>query len=131
MSRELTKKQRGFVNDIVKTGNGTKSVLDNYNTKSENTASSIATENLRKPKIQEAIKSIAESIPDSLLIKRHLEGLDSMDGFFPDYSVRHKYLDSAYKIKGTFAPENTNIIVLNTNKKEIFNKAIEYLNGNH
>ncbi len=117
---KLTKKQRGFVKDYVKTENGTQSAMKHYNVKNETVASSIATENLRKPLIQEAIKSIADRIPNELLEKVHLEGLEAEKKVFknnnatgeieevssePDHAVRHKYLDSAYKLKGVYAPE--------------------------
>lgn len=120
MAENLTKKEKGFIKDYVETGNGTKSALNNYDTNDENVAAVIASENLRKPKIQEAIKSIAESIPDEDLIRVHKEGLEASRKTFknnnktgeieevadePDYAVRHKYLDSAYKLKGVYAPE--------------------------
>ena len=50
---ELTKKQQGFVNDVIKDGNATKAALNNYDIKSENkenVAGAIGSENLRKPK---------------------------------------------------------------------------------
>jgi phage terminase small subunit len=59
----LTKKQRGFVKDIIKTGNATKAALNNYDIESEdeeNVAGAIGSENLRKPKIQEALKPFLE-----------------------------------------------------------------------
>ena len=79
----------------------------------------MAVENLAKPSIQKALKpilkSIADSLPDEDLIKVHKEGLQASEKVFskegellsekPDYGVRHKYLDSAYKIKGSYAPE--------------------------
>lgn len=106
MTKTLTKKEKGFVKDYIKTGNGTKAVLSNYDTESENTAAAIASENLRKPKI---INFIQESIPDDLLARVHLEGLDAKktegDGMLPDYAVRHKYLDTAYKLKGLYGIE--------------------------
>ena len=63
MARKLTKKQRGFVKDIIRTGNGTESALNNYEIKSEDkkrVAASIASENLTKPDIQEALKPALE-----------------------------------------------------------------------
>jgi phage terminase small subunit len=119
---KLTKKEKGFVKDYVKTGHGTQSALNNYDTDDENVAGVIASENLRKPKIQEAIKSIAERIPDELLEKVHLEGLNASERIIrdgevlaekPDYAVRHKYLDSAYKLKGSYAPEKSQALNLN------------------
>lgn len=64
-----------------------------------------------------AFRSIAEQIPDDLLVKVHMEGLaanrvisanitygdadEKTNDFIevPDHAVRHKFLDSAYKIK--------------------------------
>lgn len=128
---KLSKKQKGFIKDYIKTGNGTLSALKNYNTKDETVASSIATENLTKPLIQNAIKSIADRIPDELLEKVHLEGLRASDIVSdmqgntllekPDYSVRHKYLDSAYKLKGSYAPEKK--------KLEVDEELLEVIKG--
>lgn len=119
---DLTKKQRGFVKDYVETGNGTQSALNNYDTTDPNVANVIAVENLRKPTIQNAIKSIAQSIPDEVLVQVHNEGLRAVDGENPDYSVRHKYLDSAYKLKGIYAPDKS--ITLNMNANVVDPKAI-------
>lgn len=60
--------------------------------------------------------TIADALPDNLLAKVHLEGLNATDSKTGerDYAVRHKYLDSAYKLKGSYAPEkhtNTNLNV--------------------
>jgi hypothetical protein len=107
---QLSKKQKGFIKDYVKTGNATISALNNYDTDDERVAQTIGSENLSKPMIQEAIKSIADRIPDELVEKVHLEGLQATQGENPDYSVRHKYLDSAYKLKGSYAPDkNINV----------------------
>lgn len=111
MDYKLTKKQKGFVKDYIKTGIGEKAALNNYDTTDPNTARSIASENLTKPNIQKAIQSIADKIPDELLEKVHLEGLVAGrqvgETLEPDYAVRHKYLDTAYKLKGSFAPEKS------------------------
>ena len=128
MANKLTKKERGFVKDYVATGNGTLSALKNYDIKSkdpQNVAAVIANENLTKPKIQ---KAIDERLPDDLLDQVHLEGLkanrvisanitygdadEKTNDFIevPDYATRHKYLDSAYKVKGSYAAEkHTNL----------------------
>lgn len=126
MARGLTKKQKGFVKEYIKTGNGRKAVLKNYDTTDDNVAGAIASENLTKPNIQNAIK---EALPDDLLAQVHIEGLRATkrsgtggmkigigtDGNVedfghtdidePDYAVRHKYLDTAYKIKGSYEAE--------------------------
>lgn len=107
----LTKKQKGFVKDYVRTGHGTKSALNNYDTTDERVAQAIASENLSKPIIQKAIMSIADRIPDELLEKVHMEGLNAMNKDGEDYAVRHKYLDTAYKLKGSFAAEKKDISI--------------------
>lgn len=60
MSNQLTKKERGFVKDMLKTGNGVQSALKNYDTEDYSTAGVIAHENLRKPKIQKALQPAVE-----------------------------------------------------------------------
>lgn len=117
MARKLTKKQRGFVKDLIKIGNGTKAALANYDTDDEDVAGVIASENLGKPKIQEAINN---ALPDDLLSRKHLEGLDAIftDRYNteePDYDARFKYLDSAYKLKGSYAPEKSQRLQVNLN----------------
>lgn len=102
MVEKLTKKQKGFVKDYIKTGNGTQSALKNYDTDDPNVANAIASENLRKPMIQDAIKSIAEQIPDEDLVAKHKEllnasALDHM--IFPlgprDEADRLKHIEEA------------------------------------
>jgi len=68
MARVLTKKQKGFVKDYIKTGNGTDSVKKNYDVASDQTARAMAYENLTKPHI---VKSIQDSLPDDLLAEHH------------------------------------------------------------
>lgn len=124
MANNLTKKEKGFVKDFVEHGNATKAVGNNYGTTSDNTAASIGSRILKKEKIQKAIRSIAEQIPDSLLVKRHLELLNvpkiittKVRGEITDIEESvdtqaiSKGLDMAYKIKGTYAPEKKEIIM--------------------
>ncbi len=122
--KRLTKKQRGFVKDYVATENGTQAALKNYDIESdkpEKVAASIATENLSKPEIIEAIeetkKGLAEYLPIETLARVHIQGLEATRSIavgvgadatideVPDYAVRHKYLDSAYKIHGVYVTE--------------------------
>lgn len=119
MARTLTKKQRGFVKDYIQTGNGTKSALKNYDTEDYGTAQNIASENLTKPII---VNAIHKALPDELLAEVHEEGLaatftDKYNTDEPDYATRHKYLDSAYKLKGTYAPEKS--LNVNANIEDI------------
>jgi|TARA_R100001530_G_C4303781_1_gene151194 hypothetical protein len=51
-----------------------------------------------------------EYLPDDVLAKVHNEGLkafktDNDGGKSEDHPTRHKYLDTAYKLKGNYAPE--------------------------
>ncbi len=107
MTQKLTRKQKIFVNKYVETGNGTQAALEAYDidpngSDPEKTASVIAVENLGKPSVRNAL---LEALPDELLSKVHFEGLNATRGEEPDFAVRHKYLDTAYKIKGSYAPE--------------------------
>lgn len=117
---KLSKKQNGFVEEYVRTGNGVQSALNNYGTEDYNSANQIAIENLQKPTIQNAIKSIVDRIPDELLYKTHIEGLKAkrieLAQEVPDHAVRHKYLDTAYKLKNLYPKEsNTTAIQINVN----------------
>ncbi len=55
---KLTLKQRVFLKEYIKHRNGTKAVMIAYCTNDPNTAGAIASENLRKPKISDAIEKI-------------------------------------------------------------------------
>lgn len=132
MSDKLTKRQKGFVKDYIISENGTDAAEKNYNTKDRYSASSIAVDNLKKPHIIEAIQSIAESIPDSLIVEKHLALLnkkekvtknnmttgeiDVIDTGEIDVGAVSKGLDMIYKIKGTYAPDKN--INLNINQEQ-------------
>lgn len=96
-----TKKQKGFVKDYLETGNATEAAARNYNVKNRHVAQVIGDENMAKPVVQSLVE---EMFPDSELYRLHREGL-----FDEDLGIRHKYLDTAYKIKGTYAPERKKI----------------------
>lgn len=62
MLKKLTLKQRRFINGYIENkGNGTFAALDSYDVKNHNTAHAIASENLRKPTIREAIEEALRS----------------------------------------------------------------------
>ncbi len=91
------------MNDIASGANGVQAALANYDTEDYSTAGMIASENLKKPKI---IQALEEALPDELLNEVHREGLLAVGiADVPDYSVRAKYLDMAYKRKGLYAAE--------------------------
>lgn len=133
MAEELTKKEKGFVKDYIDTGNGTQAALNNYDTESENTAAVIAYDNLRKPKIQNAIKSIAEQIPDELLVEKHLALLNKEEVIYKNNNATKKIeavgrdidaqavgkgLEMAYRLKGSYAPEKTQTLSVTVNLDE-------------
>lgn len=71
MSKRLTKKQAGFVRDYLKTGNGSLAAKKNYEIEAEDAdhvARSIATENLTKPVIKDAIQRV---LNDEYLAEKH------------------------------------------------------------
>jgi hypothetical protein len=138
--QKLTNKQKGFVKDyIANGGNGTEAALQNYKIKSKNkvdVAKSIASENLTKPYIADKVKSIAEQIPDELLVKVQIEGLSANRSIAvgeqiietADHAVRHKFLDSGLKLKGAYAPEkslNVNVSINPENRERMTEVAKE------
>lgn len=137
----LSKQDKTFVKELIETGNKTQSAKKAYKYKDSNTAGVMANKKLRKVKIQDAIKSIADRLPDELLERVHLEGLQATDFKLnrdgdveynkPDYAVRHKYLDSAYKIKGTYAPEKTVNLNLEVESTDEIKRLAEELNNLH
>lgn len=113
MGDQLTNEDKKFVKELLETGNKTQSAIKAYGYKNENTAGVMALTKLRKTKIQNAIKSIADRVPDDKLHEVLMEGLDAENNEKPDYGVRHKYLDTALKLKGAYeTDENKNINIL-------------------
>lgn len=124
-----TKQKKAIANLVETRGNVSRAMIQaGYD---ETTAKN--PKNLTESK---AYKQFADEIPDRLLLEVHLEGLKAtrqqgVGGMVlnvekkefghseievPDYAVRHKYLESAYKIKGSFAPEKH--LNLNINRTE-------------
>lgn len=77
-----------------------------------------------------------QNFPDKDLAKVHKEGLKAGKKILvngksigieePDYATRHKYLDTAYKLKGVYAPEvvETKTVNLNLNLDKKTSKQI-------
>ena len=70
MSRELTKKQRGFIRDYIKTGNATLAAANHYDIEStrdkDNVAATIGKENIRKPQIRLELNSFLNRYKEEL-----------------------------------------------------------------
>jgi len=87
---------------------------------------------------------VDQHLPDKLLAQKHNEGLNAGKhiyknnnetgeiedlGIEADYATRHKYLDSAYKIKGAYAPEKSVNVNINTQFSEEEKKSLLDLLG--
>jgi hypothetical protein len=118
MGDKLTKQEQGFVEDLVRTGNATEAVKNNFDTiKTDGSARVKGTRLLTNDNIKNAIQTLADRIPDDKLHEVMMEGLEAgkitEKGIDPDYAVRHKYLDTALKMKGAYeTDENKSINIL-------------------
>lgn len=130
---KLTKKQRGFVEDYVIDENGTQAVIKNYDVKDESVASSISTENLRKPYIAEAIENKRKSLKEALIeakidekkvadtIKELLDATDEKGN--KDYTAKDKGLKHTLSIYGI--EDQNDKPKSNTTYNFIFSKEIQ------
>jgi hypothetical protein len=116
----LTEREAGYVKDIIKGKSRRQAVLNNYNLKNLSGSSAIVDRLSKKPRVIKKILSIANSIPDDLLVKRHLQllnkkekysktledgSLELIDSGEIDVNAVQKGLDMAYKLKGEYAPD--------------------------
>lgn len=118
MARKITPKQKKFADAYLESGNGTLAVMESYDVPQDkpNLAAVIASENLTKPNV---INYLEAALPDDLLARIHKEGLEAtrLEDDGPDFNVRHKYLDTAYKLKGSYAAEKS--INMNVSAKDL------------
>jgi phage terminase small subunit len=97
-------KMRKFVQAYVKTGNATQAVREaGYNVKNDLTAGSIASENLQKPVIQEAIaiergfnEATAKDVVREIMLDSEV-----------DPNARLRATDQVFKVVGSYAPEKS------------------------
>ena len=117
MDEKLTKQDKKFVEKVVETGNLTKSAQEAYDIEDSNYAGKKGSLKVREGKIKKAIQTLADRIPDDKLYNVLMEGLEAGKHIFKnnnesgeiedmgieaDYAVRHKYLDTALKLKGSY-----------------------------
>lgn len=137
MEEKLTKQDQVFVKEIVEHGNQTEAARKAYGIKNEGYARVKGHKQLTKNNIVKAIQTLADRISDDKLHEVLEEGLDASqklvkDGQIiaeiPDHNVRHKFLDTAIKLKGLYAPEkNINLnIEVDTNDPHARSIAEEY-----
>lgn len=113
----LTVKQRKFVQTYVETGNGTAAALAAYDTDDAPTAATIATENLRKPQLQEAVAELldAAGLSDRKLAEIHAHYLALHRSPDPrEKMLGLRALHMAYQLKGSYAANRH--VVFDVNK---------------
>lgn len=110
---ELNTYQKEFV-ELLKTGaDAIEAVKKVYDIQTDEYAEPKAMRLLGNDAIKRALRTASERIPDDLLEAVHLQGLtaltrDRTGNKVPDHTVRHKFLDSAYKLKGAYVAEKKN-----------------------
>lgn len=88
------KQEQAFNNVVENGGNVSKAMRDaGYSDNTAHTPEKLTTS-------KGWLELVEEKLPDSLLAQKHLEGLNATNKDGIDYAVRHRYLDTAYKIKG-------------------------------
>lgn len=113
--RNLTMKQRKWIKVYIDTGNATEAAMQIYDCESRDTARVIGSENLAKLNYADFLETAG--VTDLLLQQKIMEGLSAdktvsaritgkdadsgTDDFIdvPDYMARHKYLETALKLK--------------------------------
>lgn len=127
MARELTVKQKKFVINKAKGMTGAEAAREaGYSPKA---AKETASENLTKPNIREAFLKAMEKagITDERLSQVLDEGLNATVftkvGELPDHTNRHKFFDSAAKIKGVNAPQKLEATI--TSAEDFFDSLEE------
>lgn len=129
MSRKLTPKRQDFVKTYVQKGIASIAVKESFDVTDNKIAAVMGSQLLNDPKIQAAIAKYGDGLPDELLREKHLALLNKMEvkrtfdhstgewidihtGQVETHAVS-KGLELAYKVKGSFAPEQTRSINLN------------------
>lgn len=115
MDKELTLKQRKWLKLYLELGNATEAAMQVYDCEDRESAANIGSENIRKLQFDELMEKAG--ITDRKLIKKLDEGLEAnrvisaintnkqatgaTTDFIdvPDFTVRHKYLETALKLK--------------------------------
>jgi phage terminase small subunit len=125
MRKNLTFKQKSFCKKVVETKNPTEAAFQTYNVGSRNMAEVIACRNMKNVAINREIERIMEDnqITDDYMVKTLKEGMEanvvaSYKGEaeqtnIPDHNIRHKYWESAAKIKQYFPGQNVDNRTLN------------------
>ena len=109
----LTIKQERFIKKTVETLNPAEAVRQVYNVANDNSARQLASENLTKPNIREALLREFEKkeLNNDLVSDKHKENIVQNKNLPARITAREMY----YKITGAFAPERQERVSLNIN----------------
>lgn len=117
--KKFTLNQKRFIKEYLKNGgNGTEAALKVYDAKSRTDAANIASQNLKKPTIKEAIEQALESqeVTPEAVAKVIKEGLGAKklewdmsnftykESIYPDHLTRLKTVELYMKLTGATAP---------------------------
>lgn len=89
---KLTPKQAVFVKEYVKTKNGTKAALIAYDTDDYNTASAMASENLTKKAVIEALEALSDESPKMKRMLRDYYNYKQTPEYSEEIGTKHVYL---------------------------------------
>ncbi len=142
MIDKLTKREQGYVKDLASGKSGIQAVKNNFKVKNDNSASAYSSKLKKKPKVIKRLLSIADQIPDKLLVEKHLELLNvpkkvrtfikgelSNEYEEVDSNALKAGLDMAYKLKGSYSPEKIKQTIDFGNLEELSNEELSKLAG--
>lgn len=127
--RQLTLKQRKWIKVYIDTGNATEAAMQVYDCKDRDVARAIGSENLSKLNYSDFLEEAG--ITDKLLQQKIMEGMEATrtvsakiigktadsqtDDFIdvPDFMARHKYLETALKLKKRMGGDGVTIPIDN------------------
>ena len=95
-----TVKQKKYVQEYIKTGSAVQAVKNAYNVKDHQSALVMSGQLTQKIDISQALDKAG--LTDEKLVKLLEDGMENSmtaDGR-KDYAIRHKYLETAFKLKG-------------------------------
>lgn len=134
--RKLSLKQRRWLDLYLETGNASEAAMVAYECKTRESAGQIGWENLKK--LERPIQELMDlqGITDAYLNIKLKEGMDATKNIsavvgtdandrtmdfveVPDYAVRHKYVETAYKVKKKFDSQPGTVV----NQQFNFNHA--------
>lgn len=109
VNKKLTIKQRKWLKVYTETGNATEAAMQSYDCKgNRETAAQLGYENIRKLDFTSLMDAVG--LTDENLLKGLYEGRNATKPIvdpktntlksIADHSVRHKYMDTAFKLKG-------------------------------